>query len=111
MKYLGNAFSLAMLPGGDVTVQVREVRAREAREILRPGFTSCVGHESTAQLLSHKLHLPVEFNRVSVSIREEDILVVAQLMGERKEYKDMSREEIATYPIKFFLVRIIPHEE
>jgi len=111
MKYLGNAFSLAMLPGGDVTVQVREVRAREAREILRPGFTSCVGHESTAQLLAERLHLPVECRRVTISLTDGDMLIVAQLMGDRKEYKDMSREEIATYPIKFFLVRIIPHEE
>ena len=111
--YLANAFSLAMLPENfSGSIEVRSMPAEEVVDFLRgTEFVSCVGHDSTAQILSEKLRLPVECRRVSISLKLGDTLIVAQLMGERKEVRDMSREEIEAYPVQFFLVRIVSHEE
>jgi len=110
--YLANAFSLTMLPENfSGSIEVKNISTEEASDLLRGEFQSCVGHESTAQLLTEKLAVHVECRRVSISIQPGDTLIVAQLMGERKEYRDMSREEIEAYPVQFFLVRIVSHEE
>ena len=75
MIYVGNAFSLAMVPA-DLLPSVRLVRTvRPVLDGLQ--WTSCVGHADTAMLLR------VPLNRVSVSLCIGDTLFVAQLQGVR----------------------------
>ncbi len=45
--YLGNAFSLSMLPmTEEVTVKFRRASTEEVRALLSNGFTSAIGHPS-----------------------------------------------------------------
>jgi hypothetical protein len=73
MKYIGNAFSLGMVPR-DLLGQVR-LSPCEAAAV--EGLTSCVGHADTAAVLG------VPMARISVVLNEGDVLYVAQLRGGR----------------------------
>jgi hypothetical protein len=103
-----NAFSLAMLPPKSHSIlDIFRINEEDAKEILRMyQWTSAVGHESTAELLTKKLGINIPSNRVTVTLDKKTALLVAQLMGPRKECKEMSQEEIEKYPIDFFLVYV-----
>jgi len=82
---LCNAFSLGMLDPErkETSLKIREVSERRAKKILGGGFTSCVGHEDTAEVLSGIFRLFIPENRVSVSLTQDSVLLVAQLLGGR----------------------------
>jgi len=72
MRFIGNAFSLGMLPHGASPI-VRELDSR-------PDLTGCVsvvGHPDTATILG------VAFNRATLHLQHGDSLIVAQLDGAR----------------------------
>lgn len=80
--YIGNAFSLGMVP----VEHLDKVRFNQtfrpdfAIECLNKGSSnvvSCVGHADTAAVLG------VPMNRVSVTLQPGDVLYVAQLRGGR----------------------------
>lgn len=76
--YLGNAFSLQMLPfDGNVTVET--VNAED----IPMDIVSCIGHTDTAHVLTNILGMEVPVNRMSVTLHEGDVLYVAQIMGGR----------------------------
>ena len=75
MKYVSNAFSLAMLKE-DCNLSVEEI-SEEVFDNVKDDCISCVGHEDTANILE------VSFNRISVSLEKGDVLYVAQLTGGR----------------------------
>jgi len=86
MTILANAFSLNMLSSGfRGTIRVEEISLEEARELLREGFTSAIGHKDTAVLLEGLLGVPVPFNRVNVALEKGTRLIVAQYRGPRLE--------------------------
>lgn len=86
MIYLANAFSLQML-GLDTPTNIKvEPISQETVECILlgdNGFTSAIGHQDTANVLSNMLGIPVAMNRISVSLTKDDILVVAQVVGGR----------------------------
>lgn len=60
------------------------MRLHEAVEILQEhAYTSCVGHANTAGLYSETLGLPIEANRISVSLDFGDAIVVGAYQGPR----------------------------
>ena len=73
MKYIGNAFSIGMVPR-ELLGQVR-LSPCAAPDV--SGLVSCVGHADTAAVLG------VEMRRVSVTLEPGDVLYVAQLTGGR----------------------------
>jgi hypothetical protein len=77
--WLGNAFSLSMLPpvGGDVKVEKIEMSDVPSSAV------SCVGHADTARVFAGVLGREVEVNRVSISLVAGDILYVGQYTGPR----------------------------
>jgi len=103
-----NAFSLNMLEKFPVIIEVKEVPEDWVKEL--DCFESYIGHETTAMILSEKLGKEIKFNRATLKIDKGEILVV-QLMGERKEYREMSAEEVRKYPIRYFLVSVSPIKE
>lgn len=83
-KYLANAFSLQMLEALPSVVKIRGAKEEEIFNVaddgsktLANGIVSVIGHEDTARVLG------VPFNRISVKLKDGDILYVAQLMGGR----------------------------
>lgn len=83
-KYLGNAFSLQMLPlEGESLVSIKTLTKKEFEKELSDGFISAIGHADTAQVLTDELGLEIETNRISISLEKGDVLLVAQLIGGR----------------------------
>lgn len=76
--YLGNAFSLQMLPS-DGNVSVETVSAED----IPMDIVSCIGHADTAHVLTNILGMEVPVNRMSVTLHEGDVLYVAQIVGGR----------------------------
>lgn len=76
--YLGNAFSLQMLPS-DGNVSVETVNADD----IPMDVVSCIGHADTANVLSDMLGMEIHANRMSVTLNDGDVLYVAQLIDGR----------------------------
>ena len=76
--YLGNAFSLQMLPS-DGNVSVETVKADD----IPMDVISCIGHADTANVLMDILGMEIPVNRTSVTLNEGDVLYVAQIIGGR----------------------------
>jgi len=95
--YLSSAFSLSMVDVQDkpVTVEFRRVGLDEVKLLLSSGFTSAVGHPSTASALSRILGMEVPANRISIQLQPSDTLVVFQLaLGRLPLGKELMEEEI-----------------
>jgi hypothetical protein len=84
MIYIGNAFSLNMLPADllPATISVQEVMLEEVASAA-PEATSAIGHQSLINILRSKFGLNIEANRISVSLSGEDVLYVVQYIGPR----------------------------
>jgi hypothetical protein len=106
MIYIANAFSLSMIEGEDkeVVLRIKEVSKEEVKEIIKEGFVSAVGHQSTAQILSELLDIPIPFNRIQIKLMPNDIIIVFQLLTRLDEGKVLTKEEISSLPFKFFLI-------
>lgn len=76
--YLGNAFSLQMLPS-DGNISVETVTEAD----IPSDVVSCIGHTDTANVLSDILGMEIPVNRMSVTLNDGDVLYVAQLIGGR----------------------------
>ena len=106
MIYISNAFSLSMLSNFPVTLRVREVGLEEVKELLSGSFTSAVGHQATADLLTKLLQIQIPFNRVPISLNPSDILIVFQLLTRLEEGKILTKEELAKLQFKFLIVTL-----
>jgi hypothetical protein len=100
-----NAFSLNMLEKFPAVVKIEEV-SEEFVKLQFTKFESYIGHPDTASLLTERLGVEIPFNRATLKLIPGDELLVAQLMGLRKEFKELTKEEIENYPIKYFLVTV-----
>jgi hypothetical protein len=86
MKYISNAFSLNMI-GMDIAMV--DVRITDlpmdlvVEELLEDGFTSAIGHQDTAVILSGMMGIDVPMNRINISLGRNDELYVAQYTGPR----------------------------
>ena len=104
MKLL-NAFSLNMLEGFPSYASFEEKTLEEARYLLADGFTSAVGHESTAAVFADVLGLDVEFNRSTVVLKKYEGALIGQYRGPRLEEGTTHLPEGAT--IQWLLVTIV----
>ncbi len=83
MLWILNAFSLNMLPlGKRCRVAVEPVASDHARK-LAVYAVSAVGHETTAQLFSDVLGLPIPYHRATVVLQPGDHALVGQYEGPR----------------------------
>ena len=95
--YLGNAFSISMLPMTEkpVTVEFRKISLEETRALLSNGFVSAVGHPATAAALSKILGVNVPANRVAITLESGSTLIVFQLnVGRLAPGQELGEQEI-----------------
>jgi hypothetical protein len=94
--FLGNAFSLGMISPGTqgLTLRVRQLSLEEVKALLKEGYTSAVGHQATAEVISALLGLPVEANRVAITLSPGDRVVVFQIKMRLEEGRILSEEEV-----------------
>ncbi|MEZ8220811.1 protein of unknown function (DUF1874) [Candidatus Fervidibacteria bacterium JGI MDM2 JNZ-1-D12] len=106
MVYLSNAFSLGMLKG-DGVLRVQQIPLEEAVKILSSGFTSAVGHQSTAKVIEELTGIPIPVNRIAITLQKGDTLVVFQLLTRLPEGAVLTTEEIEKLPFQFFTVEVV----
>ncbi len=111
--FLSNSFSLGMVnpsPEG-LTIKVRTLTLEETRDLLKGGYTSAVGHQGTAQVLSLLLGTEVPSNRIAIRLSQEDSLIVFQLGVRLEEGRILSEEEVLSLyregKASFFLVEVL----
>jgi len=105
MVYLSNAFSLGMLSGNNV-LTVTELSNDQAISLLKDGFQSAVGHQATADFIKNLTGIDIPVNRVSLALKNGDMLLVLQLQGRLPEGKVLSEDEMKQIPYKWYLVEV-----
>jgi hypothetical protein len=101
--YLTTTFSPAML--GKVEATVKEIsldQVKEGLEVLN--WTSAVGHETTADVLSALLGCEVKFNRVNLVLEAGDRLFCVIPNFRANVAREFSREEVEAAGYRCFLV-------
>jgi hypothetical protein len=95
--FISNAFSISMLgviPQQGLTVKVRPISLEEAKAVLQGGFVSAVGHASTAEVIAALTGVEVPVNRVAITVRPGDKILVFQLAVRLAEGQILSQEEV-----------------
>ena len=80
-KYIGMlyVFNSQIIPlnfqlSDSYTVKIKKIDVNQARELLKQyQFTSAIGHEATAKLLSMLLGIEIPINRIQVTLSSGDI--------------------------------------
>jgi len=106
--FISNAFSVAMLNSTDTCVRFQEITLSKVKELIGGSFVSAVGHQATADVIAMLTGVEVPVNRVSVSLKEGDQLVVFQLLSRLPEGVILTAEEVQKIPHKWYLVTILP---
>ena len=84
MIFLANAFSLQMVQADQYRLAVKTVPVEEvAKRLQNEKWVSCVGHSDIAAVAGDMLGMEVQYNRGNISLREGDIVFVAQVIGGR----------------------------
>ncbi|MCC9262095.1 MAG: hypothetical protein K8V75_06915 [Methanobrevibacter woesei] len=98
MKYVTNAFSLQMLREPDCLVNITEIDY-DAFKALSYDAYSVIGHHDIAGVLG------LEYNRESIKINEDDVVLVAQLFGGR--LPENCTELPEDVELRFFCIRLM----
>jgi len=115
MIYLCNSFTLSMIDPSlledGAIIKASPISMGEVKALLKEGFVSAVGHESTARVLSVLLGTDVPFNRAQIAIKEGDVIISFQFLIRLPEGKVLGEDEVlALYnegKTKFFRVEVI----
>jgi hypothetical protein len=85
-----SAFSINMLPRGNISANFKPLTVEQAREYLEPGYTgiepvwlSAVGHPDKAAIFSEMLGVDIPANRINITITLKTRLLVGQYTGPR----------------------------
>jgi len=104
--FIANAFSLNMVTAPAV-VKVSEVDIETVKDFLKNGYTSAVGHQSTADYIKVVTGIDVVANRISISLKPGDMLIVLQLLGRLPEGSVLSQDDLAKVPCKWYMVEVV----
>ncbi|MHB1702856.1 MAG: STIV orfB116 family protein [bacterium] len=104
---LANAFSVNMLAhdGYYFFGHITEEFARDIVALNNNAVFSIIGHQSTADLLSVKLHIPVSVNRINYIKQKDDQIIVATPAKRLEEGKVLTLDELKQIDVKFRLVK------
>ena len=82
----------------------------QARELVRGGFVSAVGHPAAAQFLGALLGVEVPANRVAIEMQPGDRAIVLRLKGRLPEGKVLTEQEMKALPFELGLLTRVSHE-
>lgn len=86
----------------------RAIDVQEACNVLTGGFTSAIGHESTAVALAELLGIEVPYARVSVTMEPDDRAVVFRLKDRPPAGKILDEQEILDAEHEWGLLTVEP---
>jgi hypothetical protein len=95
---------------GKVVIVQRIVSPSEAKQLLSKGFISAVGHQSTADIMSAVLGIPVPYNRVQVYLEPGDEAVCFVLRSRPPEGRVLSKEELESIGYYFIHAKVLSSE-
>jgi len=73
MLYILNSAVLPLKEGQQYVITARQVSIQEVRDMLqKEHYTSAIGHEATAKLLSNVLGVDIPLNRIQVQLQPKD---------------------------------------
>lgn len=87
--------------------QFRPLSEAEAQQLAAQGFTSAIGHEASAQLLSQRLQQAVPTQRISIHMEAKDQAIILRLTTRLPEGKVLSHAELAALPCELGLLERI----
>jgi hypothetical protein len=93
-----------------VVVVQRLVSVQEAKQLLKREFVSAVGHQSTAEIMSAVLGIPVQYNRAQVFLEPGDEAVCFVLKARPPEGRVLSREEIEQIGYNIIYAKVLSSE-
>lgn len=105
--YISNALSLQMLPTEQATdLHIWPMTVGSVREFSRDHIQliSAIGHADTAAVVSSMIGQEIQAQRINISLKPGDILIVAQLLGGRLPEGSTTLPD--GYAIRFFGVQI-----
>lgn len=71
------------------------ITLEEAKRLIKEtGFTSAIGHESTAKFISEILGVPIPMNRISIHMNNNDMAIVFKLTDRLPEGRVLTLEEM-----------------
>jgi len=82
----------------------------QTTQILHQGFTSAIGHQSTASLLEQLLQLPISVNRMSVKMQSGDTAVIFKLQKRPPEGQVLDQQQLEALGYEFGLLRKLDNE-
>jgi hypothetical protein len=86
------------------TFRFTRISVDEARDLMTGGFTSAVGHQGTAEIMSRLLGTEVPMNRVQVAMEPGDRAIVFRLLTRLPEGVVLTAEELAALPFELGLL-------
>jgi len=113
MVYVSNSLSINMLED-KTALEIQAIGLEKAVEVLRweldhgRNFVSCVGHESTAKLMSDLLGIEIPCNRTSIKLQTWDTLLVFQILQRLPEGVVLDEEAVKAVPHKWYLIQVLP---
>ena len=79
----------------------------EVKELLSQGnFTSAIGHEGTATLISQLTGVSTPVNRVAIKMQPGDMAIVFRLLTRLPEGKILTQEELEKVPYEFGILKM-----
>jgi hypothetical protein len=81
------------------------ISLEEVKNLLQREFTSAIGHEGTATLMSKLVGIEIPVNRIQVKMQAGDQAIVFRVIVRLPEGKVLTSEELQTIPHEFGLLR------
>jgi len=106
MTVVSNAWSVSMLQG-KAKVSFEPVSLEQARELVKGGVVSIIGHEGTAWVFTQKLGVHLRKNRVFFKMTKDEVMLVGELNQRLPEGKVLTAEELEEIPIRWWVVRLV----
>ena len=72
--------------------------------MIQEEFTSAVGHQGTAEIISRLVNINVSVNRITIKMQPGDSAIVFRLLERLPEGKVLSMEELKSLPYEFGLL-------
>lgn len=90
----------------DGVYQCETISLDIVKKAIAGGFTltSAIGHQSTADILTELMAMPVEVNRIAIEMEVDDIMVAFKLKQRPPEGKILTQEEIEAIGYEFKII-------
>ena len=81
--------------------KLSDISLSDAKELIKEGFTSAIGHESTAEIITTLLETEVKMNRIQFAQEVGQVALIFKLLSRHEEGKILNIQEIEKIGYKF----------